>query len=171
MKVRASNGREIFFIISKSPKTCVHFGVMWFIVVISSVLWGFMWYFTLILQEWFTIYHIIAPCSSSEITQRNVGRFGLYKTVTEANNLPIGVCFGIQLQWRHNERDGVWNHQNLDGLLSRLSRRTLKKISKLCANGLCEGNPSVTGGLPLQMATNAENSFIWWCHHVFYNVM
>ena len=29
----------------------------------------------------------------------------------------------------------------------------------------CEGNPLVTGGIPLQKASNAENVSIWWCHH------
>ena len=31
--------------------------------------------------------------------------------------------------------------------------------------GLWEGNPPVTGRFPLQMASNAENVFIWWRHH------
>ena len=29
----------------------------------------------------------------------------------------------LALEWRHNERDGVSNHQRLDGLLNRFSRR------------------------------------------------
>ena len=44
------------------------------------------------------------------------------------------------LRWRHNERDGVSNHQRLDGLLNRLFRRRSKKTSKLRVTGLCEGN-------------------------------
>ena len=32
-----------------------------------------------------------------------------------------------------------------------------KKTSKLRANGLCEGNPPVTGGFPSQRASNAEH--------------
>ena len=35
------------------------------------------------------------------------------------------------LQWRHNDRDGVSNHQPHDCLLKRLFRRRSKKISKL----------------------------------------
>ena len=40
-----------------------------------------------------------------------------------------------------------------------------KKTSKRRVIGLCEGNPPVTGGFPLQRTSNAENDFIWWRHH------
>ena len=70
------------------------------------------------------------------------------------------------LQWRHNGRDGVSNHQPHDCLLSRLFRQRSKKSSKLCVTGLlCEGNSPVTGEFPTQMASNAENVSIWWRHH------
>ena len=39
------------------------------------------------------------------------------------------------LQWRHNERAGVSNHQPRDCLLNRLFRRRSKKISKLRTKG------------------------------------
>ena len=41
-----------------------------------------------------------------------------------------------------------------------------KKISKLRATGLGEGNLSVTGEFLAQRASNAENVSIWWRHHV-----
>ena len=44
------------------------------------------------------------------------------------------------LQWRHNEYDGVSNHQPHDCLLNRLFRRRSKKISKLRVTGICEGD-------------------------------
>ena len=44
------------------------------------------------------------------------------------------------LQWRHNERDSVPNHQPHDCLLNRLFRRRSKKTSKLRVTGLCAGN-------------------------------
>ena len=72
----------------------------------------------------------------------------------------------ISLQWRHNEGDGVSNHQPSDCLLKRLFRRRPKKTSKLRITGLCEGNSPVTGEFPAQMASNAENVSIWWRHHV-----
>ena len=62
----------------------------------------------------------------------------------------------VPLQWRHNERDGVPNHQLYDCLLKRLFRRRSKKTSKLRVTGLCEGNSPVTGEFPTQKASNAE---------------
>ena len=52
------------------------------------------------------------------------------------------------LEWRHNERDNVSNHQRLDCFLHRLFRRRSKKTSKHRVTGLCERNPPVTGGFP-----------------------
>ena len=42
----------------------------------------------------------------------------------------------VTLQWRHNERDSVSNHQPHDCLLNRLFRRRSKKTSKLRVTGL-----------------------------------
>ena len=63
------------------------------------------------------------------------------------------------LKWRHNEYDGVSSHQPHDCLLNRLFRRRSKKTRKLRVTGLCAGK------FPAQMASNAENIFIWWRHH------
>ena len=49
------------------------------------------------------------------------------------------------LQWRHNGRDGVSNHQVRDYLLNRFLKRRSKKTSKLRVTGLCAGNSPVTG--------------------------
>ena len=46
----------------------------------------------------------------------------------------------ITLQWRHNDHDGVSNHQPNGCLLNRLFRRRWKKTSKLRVTGLCVGN-------------------------------
>ena len=69
-------------------------------------------------------------------------------------------------QWRHNERDGVSNHQCVDGLFIRLFRSRSKKTSKLRDTGLREGNSPGTVEFPPQRAGNAENVSIWCCHHV-----
>ena len=69
------------------------------------------------------------------------------------------------LQWLHNGRDGVWNHQPHHCLFNRLFRCKSKKTSKLRVTGLCEGNSPVTGEFPAQRASNAENVSIWWRHH------
>ena len=44
------------------------------------------------------------------------------------------------LHWRHNDHDGVSNHQPNDYLLNRLFRRRSKKTSKLRVTGLCVEN-------------------------------
>ena len=79
---------------------------------------------------------------------------------------PISTTYPISLQWRHNGRDSVSNHQPHDCLLNRLFRRRSKKTPKLCVTGLFGGNSPGTGEFPAQMASNAENVPIWWRHHV-----
>ena len=64
--------------------------------------------------------------------------------------------FVSTLQWRHNEHDGVSNHQHHDCLLNRLFTRKSKKTSKLRVTGVCEGNSPVNGEFPAQRASNAE---------------
>ena len=64
------------------------------------------------------------------------------------------------LKWRHDQRDGVSNHQPHDCLLNRLFRHRSKKTSKLRVTGFCEGNSPVTVEFPAQRATNAENDDI-----------
>ena len=74
------------------------------------------------------------------------------------------------LQWRHNGRDCVSNHQRLDCLLKCLFRHISKKTSKLLVTCLCKGNSPVPGEFPTQKASNAENVSIWWRHHVMRDV-
>ena len=69
------------------------------------------------------------------------------------------------LQWRHNGRDSISNHQPHDYLLNRLFRPRSNKTSKLRVTGLCAVNSPGTGEFPAQMASNAENVSIWWRHH------
>ena len=69
------------------------------------------------------------------------------------------------LHWRHNEPDGVSNHQPRDCLLNCLFRFRSKKKSKLRVTGLCAENSPGTGEFSAEMASNAENVFIWWRHH------
>ena len=77
-----------------------------------------------------------------------------------------GLTVFISLRWRHNELDGVSDHQPHDCLLNRLFRRRSKKTSKLRVTGLCARNSPGTGEFPVQKASNAENVSIWWRHHV-----
>ena len=50
------------------------------------------------------------------------------------------MAFQRALQWRHNDYDGVSNHQPRGCLPNRLFRRRSKKTSKLRVTGLCVGN-------------------------------
>ena len=56
----------------------------------------------------------------------------------------INASYFISLQWRHNVRNGVSNHQPHHCLLKRLFRRKSKKTPKLRVTGLCTGNSPVT---------------------------
>ena len=60
----------------------------------------------------------------------------------------MGRLFLAIFFWRHNEPDGVSNHQSHDCLLNCLFRRRSKKTSKLRVTGLCEGNLPMTGEFP-----------------------
>ena len=77
----------------------------------------------------------------------------------------IFQAYFTTLQWRHNGRDSVSNHQPHDCFLNRLFRHSSKKTSKLRVTGLCAGNSPGTGEFPAQMTSNAENVSIWWRHH------
>ena len=69
------------------------------------------------------------------------------------------------LPWRHNDHDGVSNHQPHGCLLNRLFRRRSKKISKLRVTGPLCGEFTGTSEFLAQRASNVENVSIWWRHH------
>ena len=79
-------------------------------------------------------------------------------------NFDSQSCNCHALQWRHNGRDSVSDHQPRECLLSRLIKRRSKKTSKLCITGLCVANSQETGEFSAQRASNAESVSIWWCH-------
>ena len=72
------------------------------------------------------------------------------------------------LQWCHNGRDNVSNHQPRECLLNHLIRCRSKETSKLRVTGLCAGSSPETGEFPAQGASNAEDASIWWRHHVLW---
>ena len=88
---------------------------------------------------------------------------------TELDQEPCKKCLkmnSMSLQWRYNGCSGVSSHQRFEYLLNRLLRRRSTKTSKLRVTCLCEGNSPVTGEFPSQRASNTENVYIWWRHHV-----
>ena len=58
------------------------------------------------------------------------------------------------LQWRHNKRDSVSNHQPHDCFLNRLFRHRSNKTSKLRVTGLCTGKSPEASEFPAQMASS-----------------
>ena len=71
----------------------------------------------------------------------------------------------LAVQWRHNQCDGVSNHQPHNCLPKRLFRHRSKKALKLCVIDLCAENSLVSGKFPAHRASDAENVSIWWRHH------
>ena len=106
-------------------------------------------------------------CSNNQLMIGGFASERVYKAenvcITPQNTYDL-VC--TSLQWRHNELDGVSNHQPHDCLLNCLFRPRSKKTSKLWVTGLCAENSTVTGEFHTQMASNAENVSVWWRHHV-----
>ena len=105
-------------------------------------------------------------CTCRWVSHEGTNSTYWWKCNESANKVSALLLF-LPLQWRHNGRDGVSDHQPHDCLLNRLFRRRSKKTSKLRITGLCAGNSPVTGEFPAQMVSNAENVSIWWCHHAY----
>ena len=75
----------------------------------------------------------------------------------------------LSLQWRHNERDGVSNHQPRDCLLNCLFRHRSKKTSELRVTGLCAVNSPHKGPVTPKMFPFDDVIMIWnlfneWSH-------
>ena len=79
----------------------------------------------------------------------------VYSFIMEMN-VPQFITL-TSLQWNHNGRDGVWNHQPHDCLLKRTFKCRSRKTSKLRVTGLCAEHSAVTGEFPAQIASNTEN--------------
>ena len=72
----------------------------------------------------------------------------------------------VALHWRHNDHNGVSNHQPGGCLLNRLFRQIKVNIKAPRHWPLC-GEFTGTGEFPAQRASYAENVSIWWRHHGF----
>ena len=75
------------------------------------------------------------------------------------------VNHNITEQRRHNEHDGVSNHQPQDCLLNRLFGRWTKKTSKLRVTGFVRGELTGHRWIPHTKASNSEKVSICWHHH------
>ena len=79
--------------------------------------------------------------------------------------LPIHLSF-VPLQWRHNERDGVSNHQHLDCLLSRLLRCTSKKTPKLRVTAIVRVSHRWSVNSPRKGSVTRKMFPHWWRHRI-----
>ena len=93
------------------------------------------------------------------ISHFNTSVVSLVKCRCHIQQSILGSLKRKALQWRHNGRNSVSNHQPHDCLLNRLFRRRSKKTSKLRVTGLCAGTSPGTGEFPAQMASYTEKSF------------
>ena len=125
------------------------------------------------LQCWQSWHHDKSRCiqytfwQSTKSTPLLVIEFSSVLGCSANSDKSVSALFAWKsLQWHHNKRDGVSNHQLHDCLLNRLFRHRSKKTSKLRVTCLCEGNSPVTGEFPTQRTSNAEIVSIWWRHHV-----
>ena len=77
----------------------------------------------------------------------------------------------MALQWRHDERGGVSNHQPCDCFLNRFFQAQIKENTKDPRYWSLWRNSPVTGEFPAHRASNAENNFIWWRHHELFGLL
>ena len=119
----------------------------------------------------FTHLHTGLMCTMRKIRMMKKFALVFWTSSTHNSSHIIATDSSTSLQWRHDGRDGVSNHQPHDCLLHLLFRRRSKKTSKFHVTGLCAGNSPVSSELPAQMASNAENVSIWWRHHVHGNAL
>ena len=137
---------------------CIHFYV-------------FPYLFYIILLQFIKTLYKLTPCfilldklfQSSICIELKIMLFLSNRSVVKCGPVMTRI---FSLQWRHNGRDGVPNHQPPDYLVNGLFRRRSKKTWKFRVTGLCAWNSPGTGEFPAQMTSNAENVSIWWRHHV-----
>ena len=104
--------------------------------------------------------------SLHENSWMNTNHFGEKSHHYNGINCGPTPAIAFSLQWHHNERDGISNHQPHDRLLKSLFRPRSRKTSKLHVTCLSEGNSPVTGEFPTKRASNAEKVSISQRHHV-----
>ena len=98
----------------------------------------------------------------------------LYITVIIHPYIPSGSCYPF-FCYNRNIHYGdfiigamVSQITNFTIVYSTVYSGTYQK-KKLRVTGLCERNSPAVGVFPAQMASNAENIFIWWRHHGWIN--
>ena len=127
----------------------------------------FLRFVLIIFQHWFRYWLDADQATNHYMNQWWLVYWRIYASpgLNEWSQYSPSRYFKSALHWRHNDQDGVSNHQPHGRLLNRLFRRRSKKTSKFRVTGLCVGTSPGTGEFPAQMASNAENVYIWWHHY------
>ena len=91
------------------------------------------------------------------------------------------ICFTWDMCYFQETTPEMINYHYNDAIMVTMASRNhqphdcsdadQRKKSKLRVTGLCAGNSPVTGDLPAQRASHAENVSIWWRHHVMHSHM
>ena len=93
-----------------------------------------------------TIYDTLCIAYESSVNEIHLYIIQPFHVLLHQWNFNFFVTFASR--WRHNESDGVSNHQLHDCLLNRLFTRKSKKKSKLRVTVLCARNSPVTSEFP-----------------------
>ena len=86
-------------------------------------------------DSWLAITVTWRSCQGDDFSHSN------YQTILIILYGAEAGTFWESLQWLHNERDSISNHQSYDCLLNGLPMRRSKNISKLRVTDFCAGNP------------------------------
>ena len=84
----------------------------------------------------------------------------MFVTYSMSSKICTQLCVDVPLQWRHDGRKGVSNHQPHDCLLNRLFRCRSKKTSKFRVTGPCVGNSPVTGEFPMTYIIKSHHKIV-----------
>ena len=123
-------------------------------------------------------------CRSQNLEYSMTSKLNKFQWVNPMKYPPLVIyCFvawTIQDCFLSLEHKGHYHYNDviMDTIASQITSLTIvfstvyldadkKKTSKLRVTGLCAGNSPGTGEFPAQMASNAENVYIWWRHHAW----
>ena len=114
------------------------------------------------------MFFLSAPWINSSVNNREAGdlrrhraHYDVIVMICQFLKLSYLPQFTRILQWRHNKRDGVSNHQPTIVYSTVYSGADQWKHQSSALLAF------VTGEFPAQRASNAENVSIWWRHHGF----
>ena len=129
------------------------------LALISGCIYATVCHYVNRLDVFVILFSISMPCIAFNQGRKEIKLRQWWVSSTHDNSIPWVIflhCWpSLSLQWRHNEHDGISNHQTHDCLLNHLFRCISKKTSQLHVTGLCAGNSPVTGEFPAQRASNA----------------